>query len=87
MVKKEKRKISKKKIARKGKTKKIYNTRERLSTGIKGFDELIQGGFPQGSTILVSGGAGTGKTIFGLSYLYAGAKNFNEPGLYITLAR
>ena len=58
---------------------------ERVKTGIKGFDELIQGGFPQGSTILVSGGAGTGKTIFGLSYLYAGAKNFNEPGLYITL--
>lgn len=58
---------------------------ERTKTGIKGFDELIAGGFPQGSTILLSGGAGTGKTIFGLSYLYQGAKQYNEPGLYITL--
>ncbi len=58
---------------------------ERVKTGIKGFDELIQGGFPRGSTILVSGGAGTGKTIFGLSYLYFGAENFRESGLYITI--
>jgi len=58
---------------------------ERVATGIKGFDELVVGGFPLSSTILVSGGAGTGKTIFGLSYLYSGAKEFNEPGLYITL--
>ncbi len=57
----------------------------RVKTGIKGFDELIQGGFPEGSTVLLSGGAGTGKTIFGLTYLYAGAKYFNEPGLFITL--
>ncbi|MCR4335445.1 MAG: ATPase [archaeon] len=58
---------------------------ERTQTGVKGFDELIAGGFPKGSTVLVSGGAGTGKTIFGLSYLYSGAKDFNEAGLYITL--
>jgi len=58
---------------------------ERVETGIKGFDELVAGGFPLGSTILISGGAGTGKTIFGLSYLYSGAKDHNEPGLFITL--
>ncbi len=58
---------------------------ERVKTGIKGFDELISGGFPLGSTILLSGGSGTGKTIFGMSYLYAGAKDYKEPGLYITL--
>ncbi|HIH09822.1 MAG TPA: hypothetical protein HA254_04075 [Candidatus Diapherotrites archaeon] len=58
---------------------------DRVKTGIRGFDELVAGGFPQGSTVLLSGGAGTGKTIFGLSYLYAGAKYYNEPGLYITL--
>lgn len=58
---------------------------ERVKTGIKGFDELVQGGFPLGATVLVSGGSGTGKTIFGLSYLYAGAKDYREPGLYITL--
>ncbi|HLC92404.1 MAG TPA: ATPase domain-containing protein [archaeon] len=58
---------------------------ERIRSGIKGFDELIEGGFPKGSTILVSGGSGTGKTIFGLSYLIAGAKLYKEPGLYISL--
>ncbi len=58
---------------------------ERTATGIKGFDELIQGGFPDGSTMLLSGGAGTCKTIFGLSYLYNGAKDHDEAGLYITL--
>ena len=58
---------------------------ERIKSGIKGLDELIQGGFPAGSTILISGGSGTCKTIFGLTYLYAGAKLYKEPGLYITL--
>ena len=58
---------------------------ERIKSGIKGFDELVQGGFPIGSTILVSGGSGTGKTIFGLTYLVAGAKLYKEPGIYISL--
>ncbi len=58
---------------------------ERIKTGIKGFDELVEGGFPQGSTVLISGGSGTGKTIFGLTYLIAGAKQYKEPGLYISL--
>ncbi len=57
---------------------------ERVKSGIKGLDELIGNGFPLGSTILLGGGAGTGKTIFGLTYLYEGARKFNEPGLYIT---
>jgi KaiC/GvpD/RAD55 family RecA-like ATPase len=59
-------------------------TINRVKSGIEGLDELIQGGFPQGSTILVSGSAGTGKTIFGLQYLYHGAKS-NEPGIYLTV--
>ncbi len=57
---------------------------KRVPTGIPGLDEIIQGGFPQGSTILVSGGAGTGKTIFALQYIYAGAALYNEPGVFIT---
>ena len=57
----------------------------RIETGVKGFDELISGGFPESSTVLLSGGPGTGKTIFGLTYLYNGAKHSDEPGLFITL--
>ncbi len=50
-----------------------------------GFDELIEGGFPEGSSTLLSGGAGTGKSIFCLEYLYYGAKELREPSVYITL--
>ena len=57
----------------------------RLRTGIKGFDALVQGGFPQGFIILVSGTPGTGKTLFGLEYLCNGAKKFRERGMFITL--
>lgn len=57
---------------------------ERVPTGIKGFDELVEGGFPKGSSILICGGPGTGKTIFSSEFLLHGAKDFNEKGLYVT---
>jgi len=57
---------------------------ERVPTGIPGFDELIEGGFVQNSTVLVSGGTGTGKTIFALQYLWSGISKFKESGLHIT---
>jgi KaiC/GvpD/RAD55 family RecA-like ATPase len=57
---------------------------ERVKTGIKGFDELVEGGFPKGSTILITGSPGTGKTIFGLEFLYNGATKFKEKGLFVT---
>lgn len=56
---------------------------KRIKTGIDGLDNLIEGGFPEGSLILISGSPGTGKTIFGLQYLYQGAK-INEHGIYVT---
>ncbi|MGB9936947.1 MAG: ATPase domain-containing protein [Methanobacterium sp.] len=55
---------------------------ERIKTGISTFDE-ITGGFPAGRTMLITGDAGSGKTIFGLHF----AKNSCEQGLktaYIT---
>ena len=57
---------------------------ERIKTGIKGFDDLIEGGLPRGSSILLAGTPGTGKTIFALEFLYNGAKRFNENGLYVS---
>lgn len=57
---------------------------ELTKTGIKGFDELVSGGFPCGSHILLSGTPGTGKTIFALEFLYNGATQFGEKGLYVT---
>ena len=58
---------------------------ERVPTGIKGLDELVQGGLPQGSTVLLSGGTGTCKTIFSMQYIYNGALQYNEPGLFVTI--
>lgn len=58
---------------------------KRIPTGISGLDELIEGGFPETSSILVSGGSGTGKSIFCLEYLYNGAKEHDQPGIYITM--
>lgn len=54
-------------------------------TGIPGFDELLDGGIPSGTTVLVSGATGTGKSLFGWHFLYSGAKEFDEPGIYLSL--
>jgi len=56
----------------------------RVKTGIFGFDELIEGGLPEGRAFLISGGAGTGKTIFATAFLVNGALA-GEPGVYLTL--
>jgi len=57
---------------------------DRVPTGIKGLDELLGGGFPEGKCILVVGSPGSGKTTFAIQYLYSGALQ-GETGLYVTL--
>lgn len=57
---------------------------ERVNTGIDGLDELIEGGLPQNSVTLVSGGAGCGKTIFCNQFLWKGLQN-GESVRYISL--
>ncbi|MEG9295807.1 ATPase domain-containing protein [Mangrovibacillus sp. Mu-81] len=54
------------------------------STGIEGLDTILNGGFPVGSTVLLDGAPGTGKTILGMQFLYEGANLHNENGIYIT---
>ncbi len=59
---------------------------EFVETGIADLDNLFaKGGFPRGKQILVLGGPGSGKSIFCSQFLYAGAKHYNEPGIYVTL--
>jgi circadian clock protein KaiC len=53
-------------------------------TGIGGFDEITRGGLPRGRATLVTGGAGTGKTLFGLEFLVWGAREFGEPGVLLS---
>jgi len=60
-------------------------TIERLKSGIPGFDDIIQGGFPSGTTVLVTGPTGSGKTTFGVQFVYKGVELYNEPGVIVTL--
>ena len=53
-------------------------------TGIEGFDELTLGGLPTGRPTLVCGSAGCGKTLFASTFLLNGAREFDEPGLFVT---
>ncbi|MEM5872252.1 MAG: ATPase domain-containing protein [Candidatus Aenigmatarchaeota archaeon] len=57
---------------------------KRIKTGIKGFDELIEGGLVKGSITLVSGAPGTGKSIFAMQFINEGLKN-NEKCVYISV--
>jgi circadian clock protein KaiC len=53
-------------------------------TGIKGFDDITEGGLPQNGTTLISGNAGSGKTLFGVDFLIKGATDYNEPGILMS---
>ena len=57
---------------------------KRVSTGIPGLNNLLEGGLIQNSTVLLRGKAGTGKTIFGLQYLIYGALH-GEPGILLSI--
>lgn len=57
---------------------------QRVHTGIDGLDDLLCGGFLMGDTMLLAGAPGTGKTSLGLQFLFAGATQHEEPGLFIT---
>jgi len=56
----------------------------RVSTGIDGLDSLIEGGFLRGDVVLVAGGTGSGKTIFSTQFIYNGATQYSEKGVYAT---
>src|ERR1700674_1796254 len=53
-------------------------------TGIKGFDQITEGGLPKNRTTLVSGSAGSGKTLLGLDFLINGAVNYKERGVFMS---
>jgi KaiC/GvpD/RAD55 family RecA-like ATPase len=57
---------------------------DRVATGIKGLDEVLNGGLPKARTILIVGSPGSGKTTFAMQFLAGGAKA-GEPGLYVSL--
>lgn len=57
-----------------------------LKTGIKSFDELLADGIPYGSSCLISGASGTGKSLMSLELLYRGAKELKEKGILFSFS-
>lgn len=55
----------------------------KVRTGIAGFDEVTQGGIPEGRTTLLCGAAGCGKTLFSIQYLVRGALDDGQPGVFV----
>jgi|SRR3989344_1277648 len=54
-----------------------------IKTGIPGLDEIFKGGIKENSSVLLSGGPGTGKSILALQFIIEGAK-LGQPGLFIS---
>ncbi|MEA4923876.1 MAG: ATPase domain-containing protein [Syntrophomonadaceae bacterium] len=60
----------------------ISNMAEQLSSGVEGLDAILGGGFLKGTTIMVEGASGTGKSVLGLHYLLEGLRR-KEKGLLV----
>jgi len=56
---------------------------EKLQTGISSLDIIAKGGLPKNRTTLISGTAGSGKTVFAVQFLAAGIER-GEPGVFVT---
>ena len=54
-----------------------------VQTGISGLDSILSDGIPRGNVILLEGAIGTGKTTFGVEFVYRGAAEFDEPGIIV----
>ena len=57
---------------------------QKLPTGITSFDVIAKGGLPRHRTTLISGTAGSGKTVFAMQFLAAGLLGAGEPGVFVT---
>lgn len=56
----------------------------KVPTGVEGLDEVLAGGFPQGRLTVITGGPGTGKSLFALESLYRAALK-GERGIFVSL--
>ncbi|MCX8150017.1 MAG: hypothetical protein N3D85_00705 [Candidatus Bathyarchaeota archaeon] len=59
---------------------------KRVSVGIREFDKLVGGGFPEFSMVVLSGNPGAGKTILSSRFIYEGVNTYGENGVYVCLA-
>lgn len=57
---------------------------DRVKTGIPGLDDILDGGIPRNASVVLAGGPGCGKTILAQQFIYNGAAQLREPGIFIT---
>ena len=55
-------------------------------SGVPGLDEITGGGLPKGRCIALYGGPGSGKTILSIQFLYNGAVDHGENGVFVSLS-
>src|SRR5262245_63266214 len=58
---------------------------DKLETGIAGFDFISDGGLPKSRVTLVSGSAGSAKTVLSVQFLAEGIRKADECGVFVTL--
>ncbi|WP_075219359.1 circadian clock protein KaiC [Acuticoccus yangtzensis] len=56
----------------------------KLPTGVAGFDAISFGGLAVNGSTLIAGASGAGKTVFALQFLYAGATDYGQNGVFVT---
>ncbi len=64
--------------------KRMVHVFEKCPTGIRGLDEITKGGLPKGRPTLICGCAGSGKTLFAMEFLMRGARDYGEPGVFMS---
>jgi len=57
---------------------------KKAPSGIKGFDEITDGGLPKDRPTIICGNTGSGKTIITMEFLVKGALMYNEPGVFMS---
>src|SRR5205085_12573306 len=55
----------------------------KIPTGIKGLDEITQGGLPEGRPTLVCGEAGSGNTLMAVEFIVRETIEFGESGVFM----
>ena len=58
---------------------------DKVKSGVAGFDDMLRGGIPRGSLVVLSGSPGSGKTIFCLQFINAGILDYNENCVLVLL--
>jgi circadian clock protein KaiC len=69
--------------ARRGARTSVLRALEKVPSGVRGLDDVLDGGLPKGRPTLLCGSAGCGKTLLAMQFLCRGAVDSGEPGVFV----